>query len=370
MAIKKIVITGGPCSGKTTGMNYLSEKLRNIGYVVFIVPEMATELINSGFNPVGALNEDIIKFEKLIIKSQIWHEKIILELANYASCNGKNVVVLMDRGAMDASAYVGSSEFQAILDSLQKTVVSLRDKRYDAVLHLVTAADGAIDFYTLENNTARLELNPKDAIAADIKIKKAWVGHPHLRVIDNSTDFEGKIRRVFQEVCNIMGVPEPLERERKFLVSSFKLPKNIEVQKIDIEQVYLLPRVKGYEERVRRRGQDGSFVYYKTCKMPTGQVGVRIETEEQITGYEYIDAIKKFADPIRHRIIKQRNCFLWNNTYYELDVISQPKFKQRLILLEVESTDSGQNLLIPDFIKIEREVTDDKKFENHSIAKM
>jgi CYTH domain-containing protein/nucleoside-triphosphatase THEP1 len=370
MSIKKIVITGGPCSGKTTGMNYLSEKLRDIGYVVFIVPEMATELISSGFNPVGADNKDIVKFEKLLVKSQIWHEEIILELASSASRRGNNVVVLMDRGVMDVSAYVDKNEFQAILDNLQKTVVNLRDKRYDAVLHLVTAADGAADFYTLENNTARLESDPKDAIMADIKTKKAWVGHPHLRVIDNSTDFEGKIRRVFQEVCNILGVPEPIERERKFLVSSFKLPKNIELQKIDIEQVYLRPRVNGYQERVRRRGQNGSFVYYKTCKMPTGEVGVRIETEEQITGYDYVDAIKKFADPLRQRINKQRSCFLWNNTYYELDVISQPRAKQKLILLEVESTDYDKDLLIPDFIKIDREVTDDKKFENYSIAEI
>lgn len=33
------------------------------------------------------------------------------------------------------------------MDELNMTTVMLRDNRYDAVLHLVTAADGAEEFY-------------------------------------------------------------------------------------------------------------------------------------------------------------------------------------------------------------------------------
>lgn len=33
----------------------------------------------------------------------------------------------------------------------------LRDRRYDAVIHMVTAADGAEKYYTLANNEARYE---------------------------------------------------------------------------------------------------------------------------------------------------------------------------------------------------------------------
>jgi len=36
--------------------------------------------------------------------------------------------------------------------------VYLRDKRYDLVLHMVSAADGAPDYYTLGNNQARYEV--------------------------------------------------------------------------------------------------------------------------------------------------------------------------------------------------------------------
>ena len=42
------------------------------------------------------------------------------------------------------------------------------DQRYEAVVHLVTAAIGAERFYTLENNKARMESRPaEEAIALD-----------------------------------------------------------------------------------------------------------------------------------------------------------------------------------------------------------
>jgi hypothetical protein len=46
--------------------------------------------------------------------------------------------------------------------------VQLRDKRYDLVLHLVTAADGAPDFYN-KSNEARYETE-KQAIGVDRKL--------------------------------------------------------------------------------------------------------------------------------------------------------------------------------------------------------
>jgi len=49
----------------------------------------------------------------------------------------------------------------------------LRDKRYDAVIHLVTAADGAEKYYTLANNQARYEDVPT-AISVDRQLQGAW----------------------------------------------------------------------------------------------------------------------------------------------------------------------------------------------------
>jgi hypothetical protein len=73
-----------------------------------------------------------------------------------AKNEGKKSVLLCDRGLMDGSAYVSKEQWDAVLDEMGWSPVHLRDKRYDLVLHLVTAADGAPDFYN-KSNEARYE---------------------------------------------------------------------------------------------------------------------------------------------------------------------------------------------------------------------
>lgn len=53
--VHKICLTGGPCAGKTTGLAYISEKLREKGYNVFVVPEAST-LIGTGGGMVNLSN--------------------------------------------------------------------------------------------------------------------------------------------------------------------------------------------------------------------------------------------------------------------------------------------------------------------------
>ena len=66
-------------------------------------------------------------------------------------------IILCDRGVMDGSAYTDENVWQAILDETGWTTMQLRDRRYEAVIHLVTAAKGAEEFYTTANNEARYE---------------------------------------------------------------------------------------------------------------------------------------------------------------------------------------------------------------------
>ena len=45
MSISKIVLTGGPCAGKTTALSMIEQKLTEKGYKVIIVTESATEMM-------------------------------------------------------------------------------------------------------------------------------------------------------------------------------------------------------------------------------------------------------------------------------------------------------------------------------------
>ena len=55
------------------------------------------------------------------------------------------------------SAYTDENVWQALLDETGWNTIQLRDRRYEAVIHMVTCADGAEQFYTDENNQARYD---------------------------------------------------------------------------------------------------------------------------------------------------------------------------------------------------------------------
>ena len=55
----------------------------------------------------------------------------------------KPTLVLCDRGIVDCAAYMTGEEFQALLDESGWTWSMIRDKRYDSVIFMNTAAKGA-----------------------------------------------------------------------------------------------------------------------------------------------------------------------------------------------------------------------------------
>jgi hypothetical protein len=133
----------------------------------------------------------------------------------------KPAVILCDRGVMDGSAYAEPQVWQAILDETSWSTIQLRDRRYEAVLHMVTAAEGAEEFYTGANNEARYE-GIEEARILDKKLVNAWVGHPHLTVVDNKDKkgFNRKVERALDSILKFIGLPCPTSYFKKFLIKS------------------------------------------------------------------------------------------------------------------------------------------------------
>ena len=52
--IKKIVLTGGPCAGKTTALVRIIEHCSGLGYKVFTIPEVPTMFTQAGMNYLTA----------------------------------------------------------------------------------------------------------------------------------------------------------------------------------------------------------------------------------------------------------------------------------------------------------------------------
>ena len=359
MEITKIAITGGPCGGKTTGLSYIERFFTKLGYKVVFVGETATELILSGAS--GNVFAKYTDFEKSIIKLQRLKEQYYMELCKTLPYD--KILLVCDRGCMDCKTYMSNEEWQKVLQDLDLSEVDLRDD-YDAVFHLVTAAKGAEEFYTTANNNARSE-TIEQARALDDKTINSWTGHPHLRVIDNSTNFESKMKRLAQEICSFIGKPIPFEIERKFLIEKpdidflNSLPN---CNKVDIIQTYL--QTDGEETRIRQRGTNGNYIYTITTKKTITKLK-RIENERRITEREYLTYLAT-ADTSIHQIKKTRYCLMHDNKYFEIDIYP---FSNTRAICEIELLSENEKFDFPPFIKVIKEVTADKKFSNYAFAK-
>lgn len=361
MEISKIVITGGPCGGKSTALSWIQSAFTQLGYTVLFVPETATELINSGVAPWTCLNNG--EFQKCQMKLQIEKEKVFHQAASVMKTD--KVLIVCDRGVLDNKAYMTDEEFRESINFVGSNEIKLRDN-YDAVFHLVTAAKGAVDFYTTANNTARTE-TPEEAAALDEKLISAWTGHPHFRVIDNSTPFEEKMKRLIAEIAQFLGEPEPYEIERKFLIEYpdiDRLESNPLCKKVEISQTYLKSD-NGEEVRIRQRGADGNYIYFKTIKKKISALK-RVEIETRLSKDEYLRLLKE-ADPQKRQIQKTRYCLTYENQYFEIDIY--PFWNDKAIA-EIELSDENAEIVFPKEIKVIKEVTDDENFKNASLAKI
>ncbi len=192
--ITKIVITGGPCAGKTTALERIRDVFTPLGYTVVFIPETATELISSGIAPWTCITNS--EFQHCLLKLQLEKERIYTEGALLLK-DAPKILLVCDRGAMDNKAYIKQEEFSTILSFMDLTEFDLLS-RYHAVFHLTTAANGS-DGYTLENNNARYE-SASEAIALDDRLVSAWQNHAHHVVIENSSSFEEKIDTLIEEI--------------------------------------------------------------------------------------------------------------------------------------------------------------------------
>ena len=358
--ITKIVITGGPCAGKSTAFSWVQNAFAERGYKVLFVPETATELISGGVAPwTCGTNED---YQKCQVELQLMKERLFERAAR--TMKDEKILIVCDRGALDNKAYMNEEEFQHVLKFVGSDEVTLRDS-YDAVFHLVTAAKGAPEFYSTANNAARYE-TLEEAIAIDDVLIGCWTGHPHLRVIDNSTGFEEKMLRLIAEIMTVLGEPQPRYAERKFLIEYPDiawLEAHPQCKRLEISQTYLVAP-EGIERRVRRRGENGHYIYYMTTKRLKEGVKV-VEKEVRLSQEEY----RKFLEDVDPRIgtlEKTRYCLTYDGQPLDIDLYP---FWQDRAIVQVKLADSSQPIRFPEQLKVRREITGENAYRNWRLAR-
>ena len=359
--ITRIVITGGPCAGKTTAMSWIQNAFTEKGYLVLFVDETATQLSRGG--APWKLTRDNQEYQYCVTRLMLAKEEAFTDIAK--TFEADKVLVVCDRGALDNRAYMSEGEFRYVLDKLRTTEVELRD-HYDAVFHLVTAAKGAEEFYTYANNAARYE-TVQEAVESDDRLIAAWTGHPHLRIIDNRYSFDEKMLALIREISSFLGEPRPMETKRKYLIARpdpAALGCRPNCRHVEITQAYLRSDIPGETIRIRQRGCEGSYVYFKTRKRTVE--GRRVEMEERLTRREFRDLLLQ-ADPEYRTLRKDRWCLSENGLYYNIDIF--PEWDDRA-LLEVELYGADDRVVFPEGIEVIREVTGEKEFTNPEIARI
>lgn len=366
--IWRLVLTGGPCGGKTTAQNRLATFFESLGWRVFRVPETATILLNGGIS-FGLLTESQrFEFQTNLLKTMLQLEDTYFSLARTQT---RNCLVICDRGAMDCSAYLPKDEWERILELNNFNEVDLRDNRYHQVIHLVTAAKGAEEHYTRSNNNARTE-DLSMAIKNDKLVGEAWVGHPYYEVIDNSSDFENKMRRLTKSVADKLGVVNAEEWldakavKLKFLVRG-PLPDlfPVRIRDFTVHHDYLpCSEGGGPQARIRRRGRHGKWMYTHTVRRQEG--GEVVETRTNVSRHIY-DQLLSQADRDRNvSIEKTRRCFTWRDQYYQLDIYTSPH--PGLMLLETYTPVPADELDLPDFLEIEENVTGKPEYSMFNLS--
>ena len=359
--IKKIVLTGGPCAGKTTALVKITVYFSGFGYKVFNVPEVPTIYSTAGWNYLTPNRDLYYQGERAILETQLALEDQFMRLAEVCT---QPVLIVCDRGTMDISAYIKPEEWEEIT-AMCGTNSNEMLERYDAVLHLVSAADGAEQYYTTATNAARYEQMNEEGLRIarelDKKVIKAWTGHPHLRVINNNDDFNAKLNRVLKEIAHVIGVPQPIEEERKYIVEiTGELP---ECTESIITQTYLVGD-PGVEIRLRRREWAGKFVNILTTKTKVSQTE-ELVTERQIANNLYESMLQQ-ADPYRHTIHKLRKSFIWKGQYFELD--SYQGALEGLVILETKGIRCHEDVKFPPFLRVIKDITGNKDYYNYTLA--
>ncbi len=161
---------------------------------------------------------------------------------------------------------------------------------------------------------------------------------------------------------------KPVEIERKYLITPpdektmRTLSESEGYTSSYIEQIYITGE-NGEGGRIRRRDYGDKTRYYYTLKQNINGLS-RFETEFEITAQEYA-RLAKTQRPETQPIKKVRHCFVYSGQLFELDVYEMDK---SFATLEIELESEDQQVTLPDFIGVIKDVTGDVRYSNFTLS--
>lgn len=350
MEIKKIVLTGGPCAGKTTALNKIKDYLESKKINYLIVPETATEFDLNGLKFVK--EERLIReFQKLILESQITKEKIAENYAKIFFKDKELCVIIYDRGTIDNKAYLKNQyEFDNILYEKNLSELEILDK-YDLVLNLISLAVCKKELY--KTNETRKE-SPEEAIILDKKTSNAWIGHRNLKIINSNISLEKEIDIIINYIEET--IKDNTKKEIKEIILDKEKSNTLIYNEnnsftLNITNYFLnMDYNDNYNYVISKREYKNDVSYILTIYINTNSIK-HIIKDQIITIEQFNELINKF-NILNIDKYKEIN-FIDNLQPYKL------KIKEDELILEIEENKLNKELLIPNNLAIKN-----KEIEN------
>lgn len=184
-----IVLTGGPCAGKSTVTEALRRQLADS---TTFMPEVATMLLEGGF-PLPGRDVSFSQawrdsFQRAIALTQVEMEEAYRLVA---SESGHRLLIL-DRGLLDGVAYMDDAAHWAEVTGLDpKEAIGL----YDHVVHLTSLAVSRPKLYNRGSNAHRRE-RIREAARLCHQTRQAWAKHPSHHQVENGGTIEELITTI------------------------------------------------------------------------------------------------------------------------------------------------------------------------------
>lgn len=362
--VPMIVVTGGPRSGKTAVVDYLSYKLAHDGFTVFRLSEIASSMIQSGLTP--SRYKDPYEFQCELFSRQKKEEEKLLETAESAmgETDDQRAVIICDRGLQDGRAYVSHAEFNRITAAAGISEEELRN-RYAGVVLLETMEKQPISEVI---NPARLEEEDKLLDLASAT-KTAWSDVPTITIHAND-DMNIKLRDAENAVRSILemeALPNP-PRPRRILVRRPKLEDFLDRSSASLDQVTVtFTRSMNSSRQMLIKRKTPTEMQLASVRINENQTGEnrKHELEIPINGQAFSSYLE-FADGLLPSVTKQTARFLHAGQSLSLSFYD---FLPYVAILEGEPEASAEKLELPPYLTEIRDVTDSDKFTDLTFAK-
>ena len=157
-----------------------------------------------------------------------------------------------------------------------------------------------------------------------------------------------------------------LEIERKYLI---RMPDAEQLAAMpgcvvwDVEQTYLNRGADGSSRRIRKIEVGGAVKHVFTRKRRVDEMSCE-ETEGEISAEEYAQLAEQ-ADPERRPVVKRRFRIPYAGQLLEVDIY---RFWSDRATLEIELKDENQQVVLPEWLDVIREVTGEDAYKNLNLA--